>query len=95
LSLGIGGKVCGDLPGLGWGGVSFQSGSRRRADAMARQGGLPHSKALRAAEVVADFGGGWVITKKVFFIARKKMVFWRIWEGREKVWFGSMNTGVW
>jgi len=37
--------------------------------------GLAQSKALRAAEVVADFGGVWVIAKKVFSAPRKNHFF--------------------
>ncbi|HZQ45900.1 MAG TPA: hypothetical protein VFC07_02715 [Verrucomicrobiae bacterium] len=45
---------------------------------MASRGGLAQSKALRAAEVVADFAGVWVIVKKVFFMPSKHMVFLQV-----------------
>ena len=53
------------------------------------------SKALRAAEVGADFGGGWVIAKKVFFEPAKNMVFLRILERGGKHAFWPMNMGGW
>ncbi|HZQ46152.1 MAG TPA: hypothetical protein VFC07_04010 [Verrucomicrobiae bacterium] len=52
------------------------------------------SKALRAAEVVADFGGGWGIAKKVFFEAAKSMVFLQILQSGGKHAFWPMKTGM-
>jgi len=53
----------------GWAGVDVSGKSAR---------GLAHSKALRAAEVVAEKQGVWGIANKVFFVARKNMIFLRI-----------------
>ena len=53
-----------------------------------------HSKALRAAEVVADFGGVWVIAKKVFFDPSKNAVYRRILKITWQCSFGSMDTGL-
>jgi len=71
---------------VGWfglGGVSFQSAR-----------GLAQSKALRAAEVVAEFGGGWGIAKKVFFVARKNMIFLQVLKMGKKCSFRPTKSGV-
>jgi len=70
----------------GWAGVDVSGKSAR---------GLAHSKALRAAEVVADFGSVWVIVKKLFFDPSKNAVFLQILKIKQKASLGSMNTGVW